>query len=42
MRGKRALFVRDPDGVLVQFYLDEPDFGAGLGDLDTGIALYLS
>ena len=40
--GKRALFVRDPDGVLVQFYLDEPDFGAGLGDLDTGIALYLS
>ena len=40
--GRRAIFVKDPDGVLVQFYLDEQDFAVALGELDTGIAVYLS
>ena len=39
---KQAIFVRDPNGVLVQFYYEEPDFLRSLGDMDSGIAIYLS
>ena len=39
---KRAIFVRDPDDMLVQFYYEEPAFLSGFGELDSKTALYLS
>src|SRR5690606_14110293 len=39
--GRRAVFVRDPDGFLVQIYADQDDNGPDLDSLSADVALYL-
>lgn len=39
---KKAIFVKDPDGLLVQFYVEEPAFLGSIGNLDSEAVLNLS
>jgi catechol 2,3-dioxygenase len=39
---KKAIFVKDPDGLLVQFYVEEPTFLDSISDLDSETRLNLS
>lgn len=40
--GKTVLYIRDTDGVLSQYYRQEPDFVRSLAAMDPGIALFLT
>ena len=39
---KRAIFLKDPDGLLVEFFVDRPGPLSMLGDLEPGLALHLA